>query len=190
MRQQGFTVWFTGLPCSGKSTLAWMLQKQLQEINLPVEVLDGDEIRQILTKGLGYSKEDRNENIRRIAFVAKLLTRVGGIAIAAAISPYRETRDWARAQIGNFVEVYVNCPLEVCIQRDTKGHYAKALRGEMQHYTGVSDPYEPPLNPEIVLRTDQESLAESVSKLLDGLAARNLISLTGRQRPSSADWKV
>jgi adenylylsulfate kinase len=190
MSQKGFTVWFTGLPCSGKSTLAWMLQKQLQEINLPVEVLDGDEIRQILTKGLGYSKEDRDENIRRIAFVAKLLTRVGGVAIASAISPYRETRDWARAQIGNFVEVYVNCPLEVCIQRDVKGHYAKAIRGEMPHYTGISDPYEPPLHPEIELHTDQESLAESVGKLLDGLASRNLIAAARKQQAGPTDWKL
>jgi len=190
MSQKGFTVWFTGLPCSGKSTLAWMLQKQLQEINLPVEVLDGDEIRQILTKGLGYSKEDRNENIRRIAFVAKLLTRVGGVAIASAISPYREARDWARAQIGNFVEVYVNCPLEVCIQRDVKGHYAKALKGEMPHYTGVSDPYERPLHPEIELHTDQESLDESLRKILDGLASRNLIAAARKQQAGPTDWKL
>ena len=142
MQHQGFTVWFTGLPCSGKSTLARALEQQLRSIERQVEVLDGDEVRTRLTKGLGFSKADRDENIRRIAYVAKLLTRVQAVAIVAAVSPYRDIRDEARAEIGNFVEVYVKCPLEECIRRDVKGLYAKALRGEIPNFTGVSDPYE------------------------------------------------
>ncbi len=166
----GFTVWFTGLPSSGKSTLASMLQKELHGLGLQAEILDGDEVRQRLSRGLGYSKEDREENIRRIAYVAKLLTRVGAVAIAAAISPYRKSRQEARREIGKFVEVYVKCPIEVCIQRDCKGLYAKAARGEILNLTGISDPYEPPSQPHIIARTDQETPEESVSKILRGLA--------------------
>lgn len=175
MAQRGFTVWFTGLPCSGKTTLSALLQKELQGRGLAVEILDGDEVRQRLTKGLGFSKEDRDENIRRIAYVAKLLTRVGGVAIAAAISPYRRLRDQARAEIGHFVEVYVQCPLEVCIKRDVKGHYKKAIQGQISNFTGISDPYEPPLNPEIVVWTDQESPEESLKTILEKIAALGYI---------------
>jgi adenylyl-sulfate kinase len=146
-----------------------MLEKELQARGRAVEVLDGDEVRQRLTKGLGFSREDRNENIRRIAYVAKLLTRVGGVAITAAISPYRELRDKARDEIVNFVEVYVNCPLEVCIRRDVKGLYKKALNGEIPNFTGISDPYEPPLHHDVVVGTDLESPEASLRKILDRL---------------------
>jgi adenylyl-sulfate kinase len=170
MQHQGFTVWFTGLPCSGKSTLGRALEQRLRSLERRVEVLDGDEVRTRLTKGLGFSKADRDENIRRIAYVAKLLTRVQAVAIVAAVSPYREIRDEARAEIGNFVEVYVNCPLEECIQRDVKGLYAKALRGEIPNFTGVSDPYEPPIRPEVTVETGAEDVGASLAKILRQLA--------------------
>lgn len=134
-----------------------------------MEVLDGDEVRQRLNRGLGFSKEDRNENIRRIAFVAKLLARNGVVAIIAAISPYRAIRDEARAEIERFVEVYVKCPLEVCIARDVKGLYRKALAGEIQNFTGISDPYEAPLHPELVVETAQEPPEASLKRLLSRL---------------------
>jgi adenylyl-sulfate kinase len=170
MQHEGFTVWFTGLPCSGKSTLGRALEQRLRSLERQVEVLDGDEVRTRLTKGLGFSKADRDENIRRIAYVAKLLTRVRAVAIVAAVSPYREIRDEARAEIGNFVEVYVNCPLEECIQRDVKGLYAKALRGEIPNFTGVSDPYEPPIWPEVTVETGAEDVGASLAKILRQLA--------------------
>jgi len=170
MQHEGFTVWLTGLPCSGKSTLGRALEQRLRSLERQVEVLDGDEVRTRLTKGLGFSKADRDENIRRIAYVAKLLTRVRAVAIVAAVSPYREIRDEARAEIGNFVEVYVNCPLEECIQRDVKGLYAKALRGEIPNFTGVSDPYEPPIRPEVTVETGSEDVGASLAKILRQLA--------------------
>jgi adenylylsulfate kinase len=170
MKQFGFTVWLTGLPSAGKSTLANHLQKELDELGLAVEVLDGDEVRQRLTNGLGFTKEDREENIRRIAYVAKLLTRVGAVAITAAISPYQESRKRARTEIGRVIEVYVQCPLSVCIQRDVKGLYAKAIKGEITNFTGISDPYDPPTNPDVVVHTDKESIEESLNKILDTLA--------------------
>ena len=134
---KGFTVWFTGLPSSGKSTLARMLEKVLSDTDFHVEVLDGDEVRLRLSKGLGFSKEDRDENIRRISYVAKIVTRCGAVAITCAISPYREIRDEARREIGRFVEVYVKCTLEECISRDVKGMYKKALSGEIKNFTGI-----------------------------------------------------
>jgi adenylylsulfate kinase len=166
MRADGFTVWFTGLPSSGKSTLAGLLAGALRERGRPVEVLDGDEVRRELTRGLGFSREDRDENIRRIAYVAKVLTRNGVVAIAAAISPYRAARERARAEIGRFVEVYVSCPVEVCMQRDVKGLYARALRGEIPQFTGVSDPYEEPLSPEVVVHSDRQSPQDSLRQIL------------------------
>ena len=169
MKSLGFTVWLTGLPSSGKSTLARLLKEELDEAGFPVEVLDGDEVRQRLTKGLGFSREDREENIRRIAYVAKLLTRVGAVAITAAISPYEESRQRARVEIGRTLEVYVHCPLPVCIQRDVKGLYAKAINGEIKNFTGISDPYEPPTNPDVVVSTEKETIEESLKKIIDGL---------------------
>ncbi len=166
---KGFTVWFTGLPSSGKSTLARMLEKVLNDLDFHVEVLDGDEVRLRLSKGLGFSKEDRDENIRRISYVAKIVTRCGAVAITCAISPYREIRDEARKEIGRFVEVYVKCPLEECIRRDVKGMYKKALSGEIKNFTGISDPYEEPRNPEIVVETHNETHEESLSKIVNGL---------------------
>jgi len=171
----GFAVWFTGLPSSGKSTLAGLLASALRARALPVEVLDGDEVRAVLTRGLGFSRADRDENIRRIAWVAKVLTRNGVVAISAAISPYREARERAREEIGRFVEVYVDCPIEVCMTRDVKGLYARALRGEIADFTGVSDPYEPPRHPEITVQTHRETAQESLQKILGYLRARGLI---------------
>jgi adenylylsulfate kinase len=162
----GFTVWFTGLPSAGKTTLARLLEKVLMQRGCRVEVLDGDEVRQRLSRGLGFSKEDRDENIRRISYVANMVTRCGGVAITCAISPYRKLRDEARREIGHFVEVYVQCPLDVCIARDVKGLYAKALRGEIAQFTGVSDPYEEPLSPEVVVDTDRQHPEESAAVIL------------------------
>ncbi len=173
---KGFTVWFTGLPSSGKSTLARMLEKELNELDLHVEVLDGDEVRLRLSKGLGFSKEDRDENIRRISYVANIITRCGGIAITCAISPYRDIRNEARNEIGNFVEVYVKCPVEECMKRDVKGLYKKALSGEIKNFTGISDPYEEPHDPEVVVETNIETREESVEKIIDGLISLGYIS--------------
>ena len=166
MSNQGLTVWFTGLPSSGKSTLAQLLNRELTQLGIASEILDGDEIRQRLTKGLGFLKEDRDENIRRIAFVAKLLTRNKVVAITAAISPYRAIRADARKEIGRFIEVYVKCPLECCIARDVKGLYRRALAGEIQNFTGVSDPYEEPLSAEVVVETNSETAEQSVQRVL------------------------
>lgn len=165
MRQE-FTVWFTGLPSSGKSTLARLVEAAIRERGFPVVVLDGDEVRTWLTAGLGFSREDREENIRRIAHLAMFQNVAGVSTITAAISPYRSGREAARRVIGRFIEVYVDCPLEVCEQRDVKGLYKKARRGEVQRFTGVSDPYEPPLAAEIVVRTDRESKQECLARIM------------------------
>jgi adenylyl-sulfate kinase len=162
----GFVVWFTGLPCAGKSTLAGRLGQALRECGVGAEVLDGDEVRGTLTRDLGFSREDRDENIRRIAWVAKVLARNGTVAITAAISPYRAARDQARREIGRFVEVYVKCPVETCMQRDVKGLYARALRGELPCFTGVSDPYEEPVHPEVTVETDRQTPDESLETIL------------------------
>ncbi len=162
----GFTVWFTGLSGAGKTTIAHQLERVLRERGRNVEVLDGDVVRTHLSKGLGFSKEDRDTNIRRIGFVCHLLSRNGVATIASAISPYREIRDEVRGQIGDFVEVYVKCPLEVLQERDVKGLYAKAIKGEIPNFTGVSDPYEEPLRAEVVLETDNETEEESLAKLV------------------------
>ncbi len=175
MKNRGFTLWFTGLPCSGKSTLAELVGKELERRGRGVEILDGDVVRTNLTKGLGFSKEDRDANIRRIGFVCGLLSKHGAVAISAAISPYRATRDEVRSKTQNFIEVYVATPLEVCIQRDVKGMYKKALAGEIKQFTGVSDPYEPPLQPEIVIDTQKESPEESAARVLEELERRWLI---------------
>lgn len=164
--EKGFTLWFTGLSGAGKSTIAEAITPRLNELERRVEILDGDEVRTNLSKGLGFSKEDRDTNIRRIGYVAQLLTRNGAIVITAAISPYRAIRNEVRSRIGNFVEVYAKCPLEALIARDVKGLYKKALAGEIKEFTGVSDPYEEPLHPEIVVETDRETVEESVNKIL------------------------
>jgi len=168
---RGFTLWLTGLSGSGKSTLAQYVGPQLRTLGLSVEVLDGDRIRTNLSKGLGFSKEDRDTNIRRIGWVAKLLSRNGVATIVAAISPYDEARRWCREQIGDFVEVFVNCPLAVCERRDTKGLYAKARAGEIQHFTGIDDPYEAPADAEVIVHTDTETVAESAGQILEHLRA-------------------
>lgn len=165
-QQQGVTVWFTGLSGAGKTSISKKVEEVLSEQGYKVEVLDGDLIRQHLTKGLGFSKEDRDENIRRIGFVAKLLTRNDIIVLVSAISPYRDAREEVRCSIGNFVEVYVNAPLEVCEQRDVKGLYEKARLGEIKFFTGIDHPYEEPLYPAVECKTDQEEVFESAAKVL------------------------
>jgi adenylyl-sulfate kinase len=172
---KGFTLWFTGLPSSGKSTLARKVEETLLERGMNVEVLDGDEVRENLSKGLGFSKEDRDTNIRRIGFVAKLLSRNGTVAITAAISPYKDVRDEMRRAIGRFVEVYVKCPIDVLKERDVKGLYKKALAGEIKNFTGVDDPYEAPPRPEILIESDRESVDESVAKIVRTLEVMGLI---------------
>jgi adenylylsulfate kinase len=163
---QGFTIWFTGLSGAGKTTISQLVEKELRGRKLKVEVLDGDIVRTNLSKGLGFSREDRDTNIRRIAFVAHLLARNGVAVIVAAISPYRNTRDEARALIGRFVEVFVRCPLDVCMDRDVKGLYKKAMDGKIKEFTGVSDPYEEPLKPEVLLETDRESPEISARRVI------------------------
>lgn len=167
--QKGFTAWFTGLPCSGKTVVANRVAELLKERGLKVERLDGDIVRKSLTRDLGFSKEDRNENIRRVTFVAKLLTRNGVAVLTSFISPYREIRAYAREEIGSFVEIYAKCSLEVCMERDVKRMYEKAIKGEIKEFTGVSDPYEEPLDPEILLETDKETLEKSANKVIKRL---------------------
>jgi len=162
----GFTVWFTGLPSAGKSTLAALLADELQKRGHKVELLDGDAARQRLSQRLGFSKEDRDENIRRIGFVCGLLTKHGIVALVAAISPYRQTRDEVRAGVDNFVEVYVKASLQACIRRDVKGLYKKALAGEIKGFTGLDDPYEVPLNPELTIETESETPKESLLRIV------------------------
>jgi adenylylsulfate kinase len=169
MQKKGVTVWFTGLSGAGKTTITRAVEQKLREAGHKIEILDGDIIRENLTKGLGFSKADRDENIRRIGFVAQLLTRNGVIVLVSAISPYRTVRDEVRQKIGSFVEVFVNAPLATCEERDVKGLYKKARSGEIKQFTGISDPYEPPLNPEVECRTDLEDLEESVNKVLAAL---------------------
>jgi adenylylsulfate kinase len=176
MAENGFTLWFTGLSGSGKSTITGLLVEELTKRGSKVEVLDGDVVRENLSKGLGFSKEDRDTNIRRIAFVADLLSRNDVPVVTAAISPYREIRAEARELMdGRFIEAYVKASVEVCEQRDTKGLYAKARSGEIKEFTGVSDPYEPPENPELVLDTEHESPEQSAQKIIAYLEERELI---------------
>ena len=167
--QKGFTLWFTGLSGSGKTTLAKALELELRKRGLKVERLDGDIVRQSLTRDLGFSKEDRNKNIERVTFVAKLLTRNGVATLCSFISPYIERRKRTRQEIGNFVECYVECPLATLMERDVKGLYKKALAGEIQNFTGISDPYEPPPDPEIVVNSATQTVKESVAVILKRL---------------------
>jgi len=164
---RGCTIWFTGLSGAGKSTITEHLVPMLHARGCKVEVLDGDVVRTNLSKGLGFSREDRDINIRRIGFVCNLLSRNGVVAIAAAISPYKSVRDENRALIKDFIEVYVKVSLETCIQRDVKGLYKKAIAGEIKEFTGVSDPYEPPENPEVICETEKETPPESAEKIIN-----------------------
>jgi adenylyl-sulfate kinase len=173
---KGFTVWFTGMSGAGKSTISRLLELRLRQFGARVEVLDGDVVRTHLSKGLGFSKEDRDENVRRIGFVCELLSRNGVVAIAAAISPYRDVRDEVRARIPNFVEVFVECPVEVLAARDVKGLYQRALAGEIPQFTGVSDPYEPPRAPEVTVNTSRETPEQSVEKIWATLERSGLLS--------------
>lgn len=173
---KGCTVWFTGLSGAGKSTLSTLLHERLRAAGAKVELLDGDIVRTHLSKGLGFSRKDRDENIRRIGFVCELLARNGVIAIAAAISPYREVRQSVRARIPNFVEVFMECPVDVLIGRDVKGLYKRALSGEIEHFTGISDPYEPPEAPELTVHSSLETPQQSVDRLWRTLKSLGLIS--------------
>ena len=167
--RRGFTLWFTGLSGAGKTTIAEIVEHELRERGLRVEVLDGDIVRTNLSKGLGFSRDDRNINVLRIGFVANLLTRNGVGVIVSAISPYKEARDQVRRRIVDFVEVFVDAPLEVCAERDVKGLYKKAFAGEIEGFTGVSDPYEPPAAPDLVLKTAEETPEESAQKVIEKL---------------------
>jgi adenylylsulfate kinase len=177
---KGVTVWFTGLPCSGKTTLALKLSAELKKRGILCEDLDGDVTRKYLSKGLGFSKEDRDENIRRVGFVCSLLTKHGAVTTAAFVSPYRSIRDEIRQMIGNFVEVYVKCSLDECIKRDVKGMYKKAIAGEIKNFTGVSDPFEEPLKPELVIDSDKESEDESLQNVLNKLEELGYLQPAGK----------
>ncbi len=167
--ERGFTLWFTGLSGSGKTTISELVERELRNRERPVEVLDGDIVRTNLSKGLSFSRDDRNINVLRIGFVANLLTRNGVGVVVSAISPYKEARDQVRRRIVDFVEVFVDAPLEVCAERDVKGLYKKAFSGEIEGFTGVSDPYEPPNAPDLTLKTDEESPEESAHKVIEKL---------------------
>jgi len=181
--QKGCTLWFTGMSGSGKSTLSELLSSRLRAMGARVELLDGDIIRTQLCRGLGFSKEDREENVRRIGFVCELLSRNGVIAIAAAISPYRAGRDELRARILNFVEIYMDCPLDVLVERDVKGLYKKALAGEIPRFTGISDPYEAPIAPEVTIASSSQPLAESLETILRRLQDLGIIASPGEAAP-------
>ena len=172
---QGFTIWLTGYSGSGKTTISLGLQEKLTGMLVPCEILDGDVIRKNLSSGLGFSKEDRCINIRRIGFVAELLSRNGVCVIVSAISPYCSARDCVREKIKHFIEVHVSCPIEVCEKRDTKGLYKKAKAGKLTNFTGINDPYEAPVNPEVICNTETEKPEDSVRKILRYLANANLI---------------
>ena len=186
MERKGFTLWFTGLSGAGKTTLARLVETELLARGHRVEVLDGDIIRTNLSKGLGFSKEDRDTNIRRIGFVCNLLTRNGVAAIAAAISPYRDVRDEVRRDIGSFVEVYVKCPIAVLAERDAKGLYKKALAGELKNFTGVDDPYEAPFAPEVLVETNLETPEASAAQIIARLEELSLVS---RSEPQASAMK-
>jgi len=183
MANAGFTIWFTGLSGAGKSTLSEIIEQRLRARGRNVEILDGDVVRTHLSKGLGFSKEDRDTNIKRIAFVCGLLSRNGVVCISAAIAPYREAREWARQEISNFVEIYVKCPIEVCRERDVKGLYKLVDEGKIKNFTGVDDPYEEPEHPELVIETDKETIEESVARIfakLEELGYLEPEAITGR----------
>ncbi len=172
----GFTLWFTGLPCSGKTTVADILAKELKRRGAATERLDGDIVRKSLTRDLGFTKEDRDKNIERITFVAKLLSRNNVCVLTSFISPYRSVRDKVRSEVTNFIEVFVDCPVDVCEKRDVKGMYKKARKGEIKNFTGVDDPYENPANPEITIYTDKETPEESAANILTALEKMGYIA--------------
>lgn len=174
-QNHGAVVWFTGLPSSGKSTIAHAVYQQLLERSLAVELLDGSEVRESLSRGLGFSREDREENVRRIGYVAKLLSRNGVIAICAAVSPYRATRNEVRRNTTNFIECYVDCPLSVAEARDRDGMYARARRGEIAEFTGINAPYEPPDAPEVHIHADRESVDDAAWKVMRTLEMIGII---------------
>lgn len=177
--KNGFCVWFSGLSGAGKSTLARLLEEHLADNGIKVEILDGDMVRTNLSKGLGFSREDRETNLKRIAFVADLLSRNGVAVIVAAISPYQNIRDEVREMVTNYVGVYVDCPLDKVIERDPKGLYKRALAGEIEHFTGISDPFEPPQRQDVTVRTDLQTPEESVTRLIDHLLESGLIEHDG-----------
>lgn len=178
MQLPGFTIWFTGLPCSGKSTISEILAETIRKERGMVEILDGDVVRTNLSKGLGFSREDRETNLKRIAFVCTLLTRNGVPNIAAAISPFQNVREYARESIGQYVEVYTRCSLDACIERDVKGMYKKALAGEIKGFTGVDDPFDDPENPEVIVDTDQETAQQSADKIIKFLRDNGYLPMT------------
>jgi adenylyl-sulfate kinase len=178
MQLPGFTIWFTGLPCSGKSTISEILAETIRKERGMVEILDGDVVRTNLSKGLGFSREDRETNLKRIAFVCTLLTRNGVPNIAAAISPFQNVREYARESIGQYVEVYTRCSLDACIERDVKGMYKKALAGEIKGFTGVDDPFDDPENPEVICDTDKETPQESTDKIIKFLRDNGYLPMT------------
>ena len=176
MMRQGFVVWLTGLPGSGKTTIARQLEPEIRKLGWPVEVLDGDEIRQNLSKGLGFSREDRETHLKRVTYVAKLLSRNGVAVVAAFISPYRSIREYARRESTNFLEVYVKCSVETCAKRDPKGLYKKANSGEIKDLTGPQDLYEEPLEPDLVVDTERLTVEQSVKSIVEKLETSGLIT--------------
>jgi adenylylsulfate kinase len=187
----GFTIWFTGLPCSGKSTISVLLAEIIRKERGMVEIMDGDVVRTNLSKGLGFSREDRETNLNRIAFVCNLLSRNGVPVIAAAISPFENCRTWARDLIGdNYIEVYARCPIEKCIERDVKGMYKKALAGEIKGFTGIDDPFDEPTDPEVICDTDQETAEESTAKIVKYLRERGFLPAKAGANGSGDKAKV
>jgi adenylyl-sulfate kinase len=187
MEQKGVTVWFTGMSGAGKTALAVPLEQELRRRGLKVERLDGDIVRKSLTRDLGFTKEDRDRNIERVTFVAKLLTRNGVIVLCSFISPYREVRAKVAEEVGNFFEVYCYAPLETLVERDVKGLYKKALAGEIENFTGVSDPYEPPQNPDVAIDSSTESIAESLGKILGKLEELGYVPPAEEEEPYTAE---
>lgn len=175
VEHEGFTLWMTGLSGAGKTTIARILEQRLKERGIRFERLDGDVVRESLTRDLGFSKEDRDKNIERVTFVAKLLSRNGVGVICSFISPYRAQREMVRQQVTNFIEVFVHAPLEVCAERDVKGLYEKAMRGEIPNFTGVSDPYEAPEDPDILIPTHMETSEASAQRIITYLEEKGLI---------------
>lgn len=167
--KKGTVIWLTGLPCSGKTTISKEIEKHFKEKGLPIQRLDGDVVRETISKDLGFSKKDRDINIERLSYVAQMLSDNGVNVVSAFVSPYQKMRDFTRGICENFVEIHVNCSLQECQKRDVKGMYAKAAAGEIKDFTGVGDPYEPPKKPEVVVDTEKEELEESVKKILDFL---------------------